>query len=151
MRGASPTLARLAAPALLSPGEKLALSLEILVTYARARSALQSSDVRAAAARARRPVSRRQARPPVEPQAAYVAGTRLGWAVTRLLDRLPTDSRCLVTSLVLSGAMARRGVECPVVIGVRPGEAFGAHAWVELDGRPLIPDNESEFDRLVTV
>jgi hypothetical protein len=79
------------------------------------------------------------------------AGARLGRAVTRVLGPLPADSRCLMTSLVLCRLLARRGAAASLVIGVRGGSSFGAHAWVELDGHPLLPPNEGEFERLVTL
>jgi hypothetical protein len=52
-------------------------------------------------------------------------------------------------SLTLSALLARRGYSSMLVIGVRAGEAFGAHAWVELDGRPLLPPGGDTFQRLV--
>ena len=54
-------------------------------------------------------------------------------------------------SLVLTGMLARRGVYATVVIGVRPEPTFAAHAWVEVDGRPLLPDDESIYRRLVEI
>ena len=42
-------------------------------------------------------------------------------------------------SLVLLRMLARRGVVCRLVIGVRPGETLEAHAWIEHDGHPLLP------------
>jgi hypothetical protein len=52
-------------------------------------------------------------------------------------------------SLTLSALLARRGYASKLVIGVQAGEAFGAHAWVELDGRPLLPPGGEAFQRLV--
>ena len=85
-----------------------------------------------------------------------LAGVRLGRAVTRTLRLVPADSRCLMRSLVLTGLLARRGIDSSLVIGVRPEGEFGAHAWVEHDGRPLLPsgatpDGEATFERLVAV
>ena len=75
----------------------------------------------------------------------------LGRAVMRVLGLLPTDSRCLMRSLVLTGMLARRGVYAKVVIGVRADPSFAAHAWVEVDGRPVLPTDESTFQRLVEI
>jgi hypothetical protein len=50
---------------------------------------------------------------------------------------------------VLTEMLARRGVYAKVVIGVRPEPSFGAHAWVEVDGHPLLATDESEYHRLV--
>jgi hypothetical protein len=74
---------------------------------------------------------------------------RLGRAVRRTLAVLPGDSRCLTQALVLSSLIARRGGESVLVIGVRPGEEFGAHAWVELDGHAVLPDEAADYARLV--
>ena len=76
---------------------------------------------------------------------------RFGRAVMRVLRLLPTDSRCLMRSLVLTSMLARRGVYTKVVIGVRPAPSFAAHAWVEVDGHPLLPIGESTYDRLVDI
>jgi hypothetical protein len=50
---------------------------------------------------------------------------------------------------VLTRLLARRGIHASVVIGVRPGDEFGAHAWVEHDGTPLLPTHGHAFSRLV--
>lgn len=75
-------------------------------------------------------------------------GRRLGWAVTRVLRPLPVDDRCLVRSLTLLRLLSRRGLPATVVIGVRTEPEFAAHAWVEMEGRPVIPDGDGEFTRL---
>ena len=76
-------------------------------------------------------------------------GWRLGQPVLRTLSPLPWDSRCLMRSLVLVRMLARRGVKAQLVIGVRPGGEFSAHAWVEHSGRPLTPPRRHE--RLTTI
>jgi hypothetical protein len=53
-----------------------------------------------------------------------------------------------MTSLVLVELLARRGTSSSLVIGVSPGSSFGAHAWVELEGRPLLPPHGESFQRL---
>jgi hypothetical protein len=52
-------------------------------------------------------------------------------------------------SLVLSGLLARRGIDSRLVLAVRPGESFAAHAWVEYDGQPLLEPADDRFGRLV--
>ena len=74
-----------------------------------------------------------------EPGDARQIGIRLGRSVRLTLDPLPFDSRCLMRSLVLLRMLARRGVSCRLVIGVRPGNVFEAHAWIEHAGLPLLP------------
>jgi hypothetical protein len=51
-------------------------------------------------------------------------------------------------AMVLTSLLARRGIDNSLVIGVRPGDHFGAHAWVEVDGKPVLPRGD-EFPRLV--
>jgi hypothetical protein len=137
----------------LPPTSKLILGVEILVTYARARRLLARRGLEDALGALRGtsvPITGR-------PEAAAVhAGIRLGRAVTRTLTAARLDSRCLMTSLVLTGLLARRGLVSSLVIGVRPAEEFGAHAWVELNGKPLLPvgaaaQDEPAFERLVAV
>jgi hypothetical protein len=80
---------------------------------------------------------------------ALVIGARLGSAVRHALSVLPTDNRCLVRSLVLTNLLARRGIGSSLVIGVRSGSDFAAHAWVERDGVPLLPTEGYAHKRLV--
>jgi hypothetical protein len=78
----------------------------------------------------------------------YLSGLRLGRAVIGSLRLLPTDSRCLTRSLVLTGLLARRGIASSLIIGVRPDPEFVAHAWVEYAGEPLLPPGETSLGRL---
>ncbi len=81
----------------------------------------------------------------------HLSGLRLGRAVIRSLRLLPTDSRCLVRSLVLTGLLARRGIESSLIIGVKPEPEFAAHAWVEYAGEPLLPPGDSSLGRLTEI
>lgn len=134
-------------PVRLSPRQKGALALEIVRDFVNVRRQLRSSDLRAALAAAR------GIPPPAIPTAAdghsVVEWQRLGRVVGRALALLPGDTRCLTQSLVLLRLLARRGVGGTLVIGVRPGDQFGAHAWVEVAERPLLPRGEPEYERLV--
>lgn len=76
-------------------------------------------------------------------------GLRLGRATVRTLKPLPTDGRCLMRSLVLIGLLSRRGIPVTLVLAVHPGEQLAAHAWVELDGRPLLEPGAPPLERLV--
>ena len=135
-----------AGPARLPLLVKLRLAIEVLLAYVAVRRAQFRSDLPKALRRIRR-TGRRDAagRRPV----GLDDGLRLGNAVSRTLHALPTDSRCLAQSLVLVRLLARRGTQSTLVIGVKPGESFGAHAWVELGGTPLLPPMEDQFLRLV--
>jgi hypothetical protein len=129
----------------LSVWSKLALSLEVLGGYVKARRLLRSEGIREVLA-ALRSGGRARPGPGGDP---VVAGRRLGRAVTRTLAWIPGDSRCLTQSLVLTRLLAVRGIDSTMVIGVSPGERFAAHAWVELGGAALLPAGGDEFDELV--
>ncbi|HEX8067729.1 MAG TPA: lasso peptide biosynthesis B2 protein [Thermoleophilaceae bacterium] len=130
----------------LAPGAKLALAGEVLASYARVRWRLRGAKLPEVLADLR-------AAPPRRPglSDAVAGGRRLGRVVSRTLALVPADSRCLVQSLTLTRMLASRGVESRLVIGVRPGERFAAHAWVEHDGMPLLPTGGDRFDELLTL
>jgi hypothetical protein len=129
----------------LATGERIRIATEILGTYAAARWWILRLSFPEAVAAAR----------DVRPSAGidlpdhYVhgAGVRLGHAVQRTLRALPVDSRCLVTALVLTRMLARRGISSSLVLGVRSQPSFAAHAWVERQGIPLLPTTP-DFHRL---
>ena len=125
----------------LSPLQRGALAAEILRDYVPAMRTLRANDLPLMARSARAVQPHGRPVPPVEP---YVLGRQLGGATIKLLRLLPTDSRCLIRSLVVLRLMRRRSLEGKLVIGVRPGPDFGAHAWVELDGRPVLPPGRYE-------
>jgi transglutaminase superfamily protein len=128
----------------MRPLDKAALAAEIVAAYVQARWLMRRRDLPTTLA-ALRP------RTTGAPQAAggVPAGQRLGRATVRTLSALPTDSRCLMRSLVLSRLLDRRGIASALVIGVKPGESFGAHAWVEIAGRPVLDPGGYAFPRLV--
>ena len=130
----------------LPAASKLRLSVEVIVAYARARRALRRHDLPAAAAAMRRAPDRHHH----ACDDAYGTGLRLGRVVLRVLGLLPRDPRCLMTSLVLTALLARRGIPATLVVGVRP-DPFAAHAWVEHRGRPLLAPATAPFERLVEV
>jgi hypothetical protein len=113
---------------------RLRVAVEIVATYVQVRVRMLRGNVTSVVDRLRR-----DAVDVYDPYDAYRIGRRLGQPVRRTLDPLPWDSRCLMRSLVLMRMLARRGVVCRLVIGVRPGEEFEAHAWIEHDGHPLLP------------
>ena len=113
---------------------RIRIAVEIVVTYVQVRRRMIRGDVREVVT-----ALREGAVDAYEPYPAVRIGRRLGEPVRRTLDPLPWDSRCLMRSLVLLRMLARRGVVCRLVIGVRPGEKFEAHAWIEHEGQPLLP------------
>jgi Transglutaminase-like superfamily len=132
------------APRRLSPAEKARLVLEVLRAYREVRSLAGSATLPEVVAQLRSASDGTRPR-----DDDYLEAIRLGSVVGRVLRALPVDSRCLTRSLVLTRLLAARGMTSTLVIGVRPGESFGAHAWVERGGNPLLPAGNGEFERLV--
>lgn len=128
----------------LGPAARAVLAAEIAAAYVRARGALRRDGLRDAVERLRAGECRTA--PIADPVGT---GRRLGRIVARTLAALPGDGRCLSQSLVLTRLLAARGVETRLVIAVRPGEAFAAHAWVEYDGVPLLPPGTDSFEELL--
>jgi len=74
---------------------------------------------------------------------------RVAWAVSAVSRRLP-GATCLVSALALQRLLSREGHPSALHIGVaRHGQAFAAHAWVEVEGRTLIGEVEDEYARLL--
>jgi hypothetical protein len=139
------TARAIAAPApQLRPDQRIRLGIEVLAAYLAVRRAMAHERLPALVERLRATPPRRRRLPLANPD---VDGERLGSAVTRTLVRSGPASRCLVRALVLMRLLAARGVvRGELVITVLPNEStLDAHAWIELDGRPLLapaPDHE---------
>lgn len=58
-------------------------------------------------------------------------------SIARIADRLPSRPRCLPRALLLAGLLRRREVGAELCLGARKAGAFEAHAWIEIDGRPV--------------
>lgn len=150
----SPTadLRELASP-LSTPG-KIRLSAEVLATYCQVRWWMRGQRIEDIVARLREGQGRGPspgAEKPSDDHAAHLlGGLRLGRAVSRTMRLLPTDSRCLVQSLVLTRLLGRRGIPSSLVIGVMSEPQFAAHAWVEHGGAPLLHPGTG-YERLVEV
>jgi len=130
---------------------KLPLALEILFTYGRVRWAIRRYQLPRVVAMLRSGSYASDRAVPLPDGARD--GQRLGAAVVRMLELLPTDSPCLMRSLVLLRLLARRRASASLVIAVQPTGELGlnAHAWVELGGRPLLMPATAEYGRLVTL
>jgi hypothetical protein len=89
--------------------------------------------------------------PPAGTFEARLVGARLANATRRTLKLLPTDSRCLAQSLVLSRLLGARGMPATLVIGARSADSFEAHAWVEQDSKPILPADEFGDYRLLEI
>jgi hypothetical protein len=114
----------------------MCLVLEVLLAYPGLLRLVRTNDLEAMVAHARRP-----SKPPVRLTAAEARETseRLGFVVGRVLALLPTDKRCLISSLVLVRLLSRRGIEGRLVIGASTDKDFAAHAWVEHEGQEVLP------------
>ena len=135
----------------LGPRRKLRLAAEVYIAYCYVRWWLRRHEIGEVVRRLRGwgPVDAGVASPHGgDMRQVYLSGLRVGRAVIRSLGLLPTDSRCLMRSLVLTGLLARRGIETSLIIGVRPEPEFAAHAWVEYAGEPLLPPGDSSLGRL---
>src|SRR6266404_1371114 len=77
---------------------------------------------------------------------------RLVWAVRAASRRIPAAS-CLTQALALQFLLTRAGHRSEVRIGVTMEGGFGAHAWVEYAGQPLLsgPEEVERYVQLLTV
>ena len=135
-------------PRYLITPRKAVLATEILAAYVRVRWLFWRKSQLPVVVSALRDTTVSKSAQGVEP---HLAAVRLGRAVTRTLPLLPTESRCLMRSLVLTSLLARRGLPSRVVIGVKGGGEFAAHAWVEHEGEPVLPTDQAEYGRLTEV
>lgn len=132
----------------MAPAPRLRLTLEVVATYLRVRWAMRRNEpelavraLRAAAPRARLGIA-------IERENEVFVAWRLARAMEKVLTRLPSDSRCLFSSLTLMCMLERRGIAQVVLIAVRP-QPFAAHAWVEVEGEAVLPDADPGYERLL--
>jgi transglutaminase superfamily protein len=118
----------------LTPRQKLALIAEVVRHYVRARRLLARRDLPGVLASIR-------AAPREAPggDLARLDDIRLARVTMLVMRLLPGDTRCLMRSLVLLGLLACRDRPATLVIGVRTGEDFQAHSWLEIGGRAILP------------
>jgi hypothetical protein len=140
----------------LGPLGKLTLAVEIVATYAQARWWLRRPDITETTNLARQGATQDDHAAGRRPDATArpsreeaLLGLRLGDVIQRVFRLLPGDTRCLTRSVVLMRMLARRRVETTLIIGVRAAPSFGAHAWIEHQGRPLLEPIELDGQRLV--
>jgi hypothetical protein len=112
---------------------RAALVAEVLATYALVRWHVRRQDLPTAVAALRARPRRRV------PPALHRDERRLAAGAERVVAKLPGDSRCLMRSLVVLTMLARRGIDSRLVLAARPEPTFGAHAWIERGGEPLLP------------
>ena len=128
---------------------RVRLAMEVLVVYARVRWLVLRRGAVPTVTALRRGLREHAA---IETEnERLLRGLRFGRAAAKVLRLLPSDGNCLMRSLVLTDMLARRGIYATVVIGVRPDPDFAAHAWVEVDGQPLLAADESTYPRLAEI
>lgn len=133
----------------LAPLPRLRLTAEVLATYLRVRW-LMRRDEPELAVRALRAHAAGSAAPlgvEMRRENEVFVAWRLSQAMEKVLTRLPSDSRCLFSSLTLMCMLERRGIPQMLVIAVRP-RPFGAHAWVEVEGEAVLPDADLGYERI---
>lgn len=130
--------------------DKARLAAEILASYAKVRWLLMRHRLPCVVERLRQK-SDAASLDGGESEIVNGGGWRYALAVIKTLRLLPTDSRCLVRSLVLLSILARRGVTTTLVIGVLSEPDFAAHAWVEHRGAPLLKPGPTAEGRLLEI
>jgi hypothetical protein len=131
----------------LTPPARIALAVEILAIYVRVRRLMRRHGVQELVTTLR--AAPRHGGAPADDDETYAM--HLAWATARTLWILPTDSRCLTQSLVLTRVLARRGISSEFVLSAGPAPTFMSHAWVERGGSPLLEPagpSQEEFIRL---
>jgi hypothetical protein len=126
---------------------RLLLAAEILAAYAEVRWQLSRRDIRDLAPGVQ---AQRQRLQPDSAETSRVAG-RLADAVRRTLRFAPTHASCLHQSLALSKLLSARGISSTLVIGARMQTGFAAHAWVEHQGRAVLPVLGFDDSRLLEI
>ena len=83
------------------------------------------------------------------PAVRRCSADQVAWAVTAAAKRSPCGSTCLATALVGQALMWRHGHDARLRIGVRRDRntEFGAHAWLEREGRVVVGGPRSVVDR----
>jgi Transglutaminase-like superfamily len=132
----------------LPPGPRLRLTLEVVATYLRVRWLMRRDDPERVVGALRAQAAGSSPEVELEREHEVFVAWRLARAMEKVLNRLPSDSRCLFSSLTLIGLLERRGVEQTLLIAVRP-RPFAAHAWVEVEGEAILPDADHGYERIL--
>ncbi len=132
----------------LAPIPRLRLTVEVLSTYLRVRWLMRRDEPEQAVPALRASTTGSKPNPEMGREHEVFAAWRLARAMEKVLTRLPSDSRCLFSSLTLMCMLERRGIDQVLVIATRP-RPFGAHAWVEVDGEAVLPDADPGYERLL--
>ncbi len=132
----------------LAPIPRLRLVLEVVATYLRVRWLMRRDEPERVVRALRAQVSDSRPGVELERENEVFVAWRLARAMEKVLTRLPSDSRCLFSSLTLIGMLERRGIDQELLIAVRP-RPFAAHAWVEVEGEAVLPDADPGYERIL--
>jgi hypothetical protein len=132
----------------LPPGPRLRLTLEVVATYLRVRWLMRRDEPERVVRALRAQASGSSPEVDLERENEIFVAWRLARAMEKVLTRLPSDSRCLFSSLTLIGLLERRGIEQTLLIAVR-AQPFAAHAWVEVEGEAVLPDADPGYERIL--
>jgi hypothetical protein len=132
----------------LPPGPRLRLTLEVVATYLRVRRLMRRDEPELVVRALRAQAAGSSPEVELERENEVFVAWRLARAMEKVLTRLPSDSRCLFSSLTLIGLLERRGIEQTLLIAVRP-QPFAAHAWVEVEGEAVLPDADLGYERIL--
>jgi Transglutaminase-like superfamily len=66
------------------------------------------------------------------------AAVRVGVTVARVASRLPWHPTCLRQAVAAQRMLRRRGIPCSLHLGVTGVREAKAHAWVTVDGKPIV-------------
>jgi Transglutaminase-like superfamily len=136
----------------LSLSARAWLAIEIVLVYANVRWTLRRHHLPETVRILRGKIRPRRLAPLA---AGHVNPRSLAAAVVMTLHVLPFDSRCLMRSLTLMRILARRGIAVDLLIAALPTgpQTLDAHAWVEIDGAPLLRPTyeDTGFGHLVTL
>jgi hypothetical protein len=72
---------------------------------------------------------------------------RIGWMVARVARHLPWHPTCLRQALAVQRMLRRRRIISHLHLGVVSNPVGAAHAWVTVDGQPII--GEAGIERFV--
>lgn len=75
---------------------------------------------------------------PAVPPAQLGEARRVGNMVERAARRLPWHPTCLRKALAVKRMLRRRGIPCRLHLGVQSASVGVAHAWVTVDGQPVV-------------
>ncbi|MEI9852229.1 MAG: lasso peptide biosynthesis B2 protein [Sphingomonas sp.] len=75
--------------------------------------------------------------PRASPLAPAAIAEAQAMAIARVARSMVPQPRCLSRALLLAAGLRRHRIAAELCLGAQVGDAFDAHAWVELGGEPV--------------